>query len=200
MDVYKSMIELLSDPVNPLDQLVYQNMLFGTKRTIGPFPSSVQFGLKLRGDIGFDHFGTSEAISDPRTWQNIHALYDLEKEYMHQSNVGNISFTCDTDGDTSKGGSVDKKFSGLDLNNPKVQERYYDRDSEKGFSWVANVKHEWDIEDVFHSRFTVPPKPIVAPLAQVLYGSNKDENDLETENRNTMEMIPNSVPTAQLLF
>ena len=168
MDIYKSMSKLLTDPLNPLDLLVNQSMLFGTKRAIGPFPSSVQFGQKMRGCFGFDQFGPLESLSDPRCWQNRQAMYDLEREYMmkspEQSSICMISFTSDTNGDTSKGEGWDDNDckSLLDLNDPRVQERYYDPYSERGFNWVTSVKHEWDSEDVFHSRFTVPPKPFAS--------------------------------------
>jgi hypothetical protein len=81
------------------------------------------------------------------------------------SNTCMISFPADTEGDTSMGGGcTEAKTPHLDLNDPRVQVRYYDPDSEKGFDWVASIKYDWDNEDVFHSRFTVPPKPHV-PLA-----------------------------------
>ena len=170
MGIYKQHANRLLDKTAPVDLLVNQNLLFGTKRKIGPFPSSVQWGTKMRGCFGFDTFGTPESLSDPRTYQKINALIDLEREYMmtdpgeefHPCKM--ISFPADTEGDTSSpigGGYTKAKIPGLDLNDKRVQARYYDPDSEKGFDWVASIKYDWDKEDVFHSRFTVPPKPHV---------------------------------------
>jgi hypothetical protein len=168
MGIYKQHANRLLDKTAPVDLLVNQNLLFGTKRKIGPFPSSVQWGTKMRGCFGFDTFGTPESLYDPRTYQKINALVDLEREYMitdpgqEFNTCKMISFPCDTEGDTSMGGGCNKvKIPGLDLNDPRVQARYYDPDSEKGFDWVASIKYDWDNKDVFHSRFTVPPKPLV---------------------------------------
>ena len=163
MGIYKQHANRVMDKTAPIDTLVIQNMLFGTKRKIGPFPSSVQWGVKMRGCFGFDTFGTPESLSDPRTYKMLNAFYDLEREYMMtdpgQTNTCMISFPADTEGDTSM--CTNTKTPHLDLNDPRVQARYYDPDSEKGFDWVASIKYDWDNEDVFHSRFTVPPKPLV---------------------------------------
>jgi len=172
-------------------------MLFGTKRNIGPFPSSVQWGRKMRGCLGFDTFGTPESLSDPRTIQMLNAFYDLEREYILKSdgatNTCMISFTADT----SKVGCTRPRFHGLDLNDPRVQARYYDPDSDKGFDWVAGIKHDWDKEDIFHSRFTVPPRPVGPTLVRAYL--SKQNRDLE-ESDDTIDMNSISVPTAQPIF
>ena len=201
MGIYKQHAKRLLDKTAPIDLLVIQYMLFGTKRKIGPFPSSVQWGKKMRGCFGFDRFGSPESLSDPRTYQILNAFYDLEHEFMingpGESNTGMISFTADTEGDTSIGGGCTKpKFSGLDLNDPRVQARYYDPDSEKGFDWVASIKFDWDNEDVFHSRFTVPPRPLVAPLARASHFKQDDNLGL---SNNSMD-VNISVPTAKPIF
>ena len=114
----------------------------------------------------------------------------------NQKNVCMISFPADTNGDTSKGGCTKSKSS-LDLNDSRVQERYYDPDSEKGFDWVASVKYDWDTEDIFHSRFPVPPRPH-GPLAKVFHSKQDDNLDMSTET--SVDMIPIPVPTARPIF
>ncbi len=203
MGIYKSQAKRLTDCTFPIDLLAVQNMLFGTKRNVGPFPSSVQWGRKMRGCFGFDKFGTPESLSDPRTYQMLNAFYDLEREYIFKSqgetNTCMISFTADTDGDTSKGGCTKPRFHGLNLSDPRVQVRYYDPDSDKGFDWVAGVKHDWDIDDIFHSRFTVPPRPAVPSLARAYYSKQNDTRNLEeSDDRIGTNDIP--VPTAQPIF
>ena len=114
---------------------------------------------KIKGNLGFDQFGTKEGLSDPRTWQIIQAFYDLEREHMLQESeipCCVAAFTSDTSGDTSQGGCV-KQSDSLDLTKERVQKRYYDPESKHGFSWVSSVKYDWDKEDIFHSRFTIPP-------------------------------------------
>jgi len=159
LDIHNSTAALVGHG-KPLDEIASQSYIFGSKRVVGPFPSTVQWGTKIRGNFGFDLYGSREGLADPRVWKNIQAFYDLEREYMLESKNETAlclsSFTSDSNGDTSQGGCIKSRPS-LDLKDKRVQERYYDLDSEHGFSWVAKVKHIWDSDDIFHSCFTVPP-------------------------------------------
>lgn len=158
--IYKSIASLVG-PHMPLDEIISQSYLLGgTKRGMGPFPCTAQWMTEIRGSFGQIQWGTKEGISDPRTWQIIQAFYDLEREYMLRENeipCCPAGFTGDASSDTSLGGCV-KDSESLDLTKERVQKRYYVPESEQGFGWVASVKYDWDREDIFHSRFTVPPR------------------------------------------
>lgn len=164
IEIFKSISKTLIGTNMPLDELAGQSMLFGTHRAIGPFPSSVPWSDKMRGVLGFDVFGTIEGLSDPRTWQHINAYKDLEHEYILKTQrshpIGMTSFTFDSAGDTSEGkrDDCDHLNDCLDLTKPDVQRKYYDPESARGFNWLSNVKFNWDGDDVFHSRFTIPPQ------------------------------------------
>jgi len=157
LNIYKSCVDLVGHGM-PIDMVASQNYFLGTKRVVGPFPGANQWSKKIRGTLGFDQFGPN--LSDPRVWQVIKAFYDLEREYIlkpeKEMSLCLIAFTSDANCDTSEGGCI-KSLPSLNLNDKRVQERYYDPDSKYGFDWVANVKHEWDDNDIFHSRFTIPP-------------------------------------------
>ena len=159
LGVYKSIASLVG-PQMPLDEIVSQTYLLGTKRGIGPFPCTAQWMTKIKGTLGFDQFGTREGLSDPRTWQVIHAFHDLEREHILLENkipCCLAAFTSDANGDISQGGCV-KHSDSLNLTNERVQKRYYDPESKQGFNWVSSVKYDWDKNDIFHSRFTIPPR------------------------------------------
>jgi len=156
--IYKSGACLVGHGM-PIDMIASQNYLLGTERVVGPFPCACQWTKKIRGSLGFDMFGPD--LSDPRVWQTIRNFYDLDHEYIlepgKEMGLCLIAFTSDANGDTSEGECVEYHPS-LNLNDKRVQERYYDPDDTNfGFDWVANVKHEWDMDDIFHSRFTIPP-------------------------------------------
>jgi len=178
--IYKSMATLVGHKM-PLDEVASQSYLLGTKRVVGPFPCTAQWLSKIRASMGFDQFGTREGLGDPRTWQNIQAFYDLEREYMAKTEeeipLCPAGFSSDAGGDTSQGGCV-KSLDSLDLTNERVQKRYFDPESKYGFKWVADVKHQWDSADIFHSRFTIPPLKSQSVIASssLLY-----DNEMKSE-------------------